>query len=242
MLSKSSARLFFIGGTTFFSLTFLALTWDTVSQVPERSNAHEMNESVTRGHDIWNDNNCMGCHTILGEGAYYAPELTKVVERRGEPWIRVFLKDPQAMFPGRRKMVQYNFTEDQITDLIEFFKWIQNIDANGFPPEPDLAPKVQNAMVSDPSVAGATSGTAHVMPEMMKTICISCHAVGGKGGKVGPALDDVAQRYSRTELDRWLADPQGVKPGTDMPDLKLSDEVRRELVEYLLNLNGGGNQ
>jgi nitric oxide reductase subunit C len=47
----------------------------------------------------------------FGEGAYYAPELTKVVERRGAAWISLFLKDPQKMFPGQRKMVQYNFTD-----------------------------------------------------------------------------------------------------------------------------------
>ena len=30
----------------------------------------------------------MGCHTIMGEGAYYAPELTNVIERRGEEYVR----------------------------------------------------------------------------------------------------------------------------------------------------------
>lgn len=43
----------------------------------------------------------MGCHTLLGEGAYYAPELTKVVERRSAAWIDRFLQDPEAMYPGR---------------------------------------------------------------------------------------------------------------------------------------------
>jgi nitric oxide reductase subunit C len=76
----------------------------------------------------------MGCHTILGEGAYYAPELTKVVDRRGEPWLRIFLKDPQAMFPGKRRMVQYDFSDEQIEDVIAFLGWIGEIDTNGFPP------------------------------------------------------------------------------------------------------------
>jgi nitric oxide reductase subunit C len=34
----------------------------------------------------------MGCHTILGEGAYYAPELTKVIERRGEGYVKAVLQ------------------------------------------------------------------------------------------------------------------------------------------------------
>ena len=118
MLSKSQARSFFLFATVGFSGVFLWLTVDTVRQVPARSHEENMNASVIRGKEIWEKNNCMGCHTILGEGAYYAPELTKAVERRGEAWLRIFLKDPQAMYPGRRKMVQYNFTEEEITDVI----------------------------------------------------------------------------------------------------------------------------
>jgi nitric oxide reductase subunit C len=137
MLSKSQARLFFLVATIGFSGVFLWLTVDTLISVPERSNEDQMTESVVRGKHIWDTNNCMGCHTILGEGAYYAPELTKVVDRRGEAWLKVFLKDPQAMFPGGRKMVQYNFTDQEIEDEIAFLKWIGEIDTNGFPPEPD---------------------------------------------------------------------------------------------------------
>jgi len=237
MLSKSQARLFFIGGTTVFSLVFLGLTVDTIARVPERSNQDEMTEAVRRGHDIWNDENCMGCHTILGEGAYYAPELTKVVDRRGEPWLRMFLKDPQAMFPGRRRMVQYDFTADEIEDVIAFLGWIGKIDTNGFPAEPDMAPLVQNAIAQE-GVAQTIDPAVEESPEMFRTVCISCHALSGRGGKVGPALDGVANRYSRDELDKWLADPQAVKPGTAMPDLKLSEPVRAELVSFLMQHGG----
>lgn len=83
----------------------------------------------------------MGCHTILGEGAYYAPELTKSYERRGPDWIRLFLKDPQAMYPGQRKMVKYNFSEEEISDVIAFLKWNGELDLNGFPAKTNLQVK-----------------------------------------------------------------------------------------------------
>jgi nitric oxide reductase subunit C len=235
MLSKSAARIFFIGGTTVFSLVFLGLTLDTIRQVPERSNADALTDAVRRGHDLWTDNNCMGCHTLLGEGAYYAPELTKVIDRRGKPWIRVFIKDPQAMFPGRRKMVQFDFTDDQIEDLLAFFEWVGRIDTNGFPPEPDLVDKIQATKVSQSQANQVTSRQA---PEMFSTICISCHALGGQGGVVGPALDNVAEKYDRDRLEQWLRDPQAVKPGTTMPQLPMSPVVRMELVNYLLGTQG----
>jgi nitric oxide reductase subunit C len=92
VLSKSQARLFFFGGTLFFSAIFIGLTVDTVRQVPALSNQDRMTAEVVRGTEIWDQSNCMGCHTILGEGAYYAPELTRVVQRRGVEWIAIFLK------------------------------------------------------------------------------------------------------------------------------------------------------
>ena len=77
----------------------VALTVDTVRQVPSLSHEDAMTAEVVRGKHLWDRKNCMGCHTILGEGAYYAPELTRVVERRGKEWIALFLRDPEAMFP-----------------------------------------------------------------------------------------------------------------------------------------------
>ena len=82
----------------------------------------------------------MGCHTILGEGAYYAPELTKVYERRGPEFIKAMLRDPEAMYPGQRRMVKYDFTDEEMEAMVAFLKWIGEMDLNGFPPEPTLLP------------------------------------------------------------------------------------------------------
>jgi len=231
MLSKSQAKLFFIATTAGFSLVFLGLTVDTLIQVPERSNAENISPAVIHGKELWEANNCMGCHTILGEGAYYAPELTRVVERRGVPWLQTFLRDPQAMFPGQRKMVKYDFTAEEIDDIIAFLAWTGKVDTNGFPAAPDLALPT-TGLVSTGGAALASTGNPP--PPTYTAICASCHALGGVGGAVGPALDGLSARYSAEELDRWLADPQSVKPGTAMPNLNLDASTRKELVTYLL--------
>ncbi|HMV68402.1 MAG TPA: cytochrome c, partial [Myxococcota bacterium] len=145
MLSKSQARNFFLSMTAGFSGVFLFLTVDTIRQVPARSHAEALTPEVVRGKDLWDHNNCMGCHTLLGEGAYYAPELTRVVDRRGAAWIDRFLQDPEAMYPGRRRMVKYPFTEAERADLIAFFTWVGQIDTNGFPAKPDMAPRAVTA-------------------------------------------------------------------------------------------------
>src|SRR6478736_2415410 len=107
MLSKSQARAFFLGGTLVTFLTFIGLTVYSFMPKNDQTNHGKINARVIKGKEIWESNNCMGCHTILGEGGYYAPELTKVIQRRGKDWIAIFLKDPEAMFPGERKMVNY---------------------------------------------------------------------------------------------------------------------------------------
>lgn len=130
MLSKQQARAFFLGGTLVTFLAFIGLTIFSFSK--DQTNKENITESVVRGKQLWETNNCMGCHTLLGEGAYYAPELTKVIDRRGEGYIKAVLMTPEPWQPNGRKMVAYGMTEDEANDMIEFFKWIDGIDLNGF--------------------------------------------------------------------------------------------------------------
>ncbi len=132
MLSKKQARAFFLGGTFVTFLIFIGLTIYSFSDAQDQSNYEAITEQVVRGKKIWEENNCMGCHTILGEGAYYAPELTKVLDRRGEGYVKAVLMTPISWAPNGRKMVAYGFSEEEANDVIAFFDWIDDIDLNGF--------------------------------------------------------------------------------------------------------------
>lgn len=87
--------------------------------------------------------NCMNCHTILGNGAYYAPDLTKAWldplwgnEQARELLMTMFLRDPVAnarTFGTNRKMPNQQLTEDEIRGVIAYLKWMSAIDTNGFP-------------------------------------------------------------------------------------------------------------
>lgn len=136
MLSKSGAKFFFIGGTAFFGAIFIGLSIDTLRQIPARTHSENLTPQVAHGKKLWDRSNCMGCHTILGEGAYYAPELTRTYVNKGPDTIRMMLTDPEAVYPGARKMVKYNFTEEEKDSLIAFLKWVSEIDTNGFPAKP----------------------------------------------------------------------------------------------------------
>ena len=256
MLSKSQARAFFLGGTAVFSGIFLLLTFDTHRQVPGQTNAENITAEVRAGKRHWEQNNCMGCHTLFGEGAYYAPELTKVVDRRGKDWLRVFIKNPQLMFPGQRKMVKYDFTDKEIDEVIAFLEWCGRVDLNGFPAEPPLKKLMQPSSASNSAsdVATAANIAAKVtLPVIFEQkTCTGCHQILGKGTPglmlpnsvtneivPVPVLDTVYQRKSRQELIDWITNPQKVKPGSPMPPLVpaiVSPQEVEQMVDFLLSL------
>lgn len=230
MLSKKAARTFFLVGTLLCAVAFIGLTIDSIRQVPARTHEQNITEPVKLGKKLWENNNCMGCHTIMGEGGYYAPELTKVYERRGEAFIKALINDPQKMYPGERKMVDYNFSEEELNALVAFFKWVGEADLNGFPAKPSL---VQMAVPAPGTGGSGSLAKIADRPKVFNQMCIACHALQGQGGAVGPALDTVGDRKSKEELISWLRDPLKVKPDSKMPKLPLSETDISELAAYL---------
>ena len=98
---------------------------------------------VRRGKLTVQAKNCMNCHTLLGNGAYYAPDLTKswldpgwVHEDAREELMIEFLKDPEAnarTFGSGRRMPQLGITDEEARSIVAFLKWMSTIDTNGFP-------------------------------------------------------------------------------------------------------------
>lgn len=132
MLSKSQARTFFLGGTALTFTVFIALTVYSFQPKNDQTNHKMIDAKVVRGKTLWESNNCMGCHTILGEGAYYAPELTKVIDRRGEGYVKAVLQSPNPWGPRGRKMVKYQMNDADAEAVVAYLKWIGKIDLNGF--------------------------------------------------------------------------------------------------------------
>jgi len=140
-ITKSMAKNIYYGGGMFALLIFIALTFDTVQQIPKRSNQVNMTESVVAGKKIWEKNDCVGCHTLVGEGAYYAPELMNVFNRRGNSDVATFKAYMQGWMaaqpidaPNRRKMPQFNLTPQEVDNLSDFLIWTSKINANEWPP------------------------------------------------------------------------------------------------------------
>ncbi len=133
--TTSTARNIFFGGTLFFFLVFLALTFQSEQAIPARDNRAALaNPAVAAGKKVWETNQCIGCHTLLGEGAYFAPELGNVYKRRGGEFIKAWIKAQPTKTPGRRQMPQFNLTEKELDDLVAFFKYVSEINTANWPP------------------------------------------------------------------------------------------------------------
>jgi len=135
--TKSMARNIFYGGSAFFFLFFIALTFDTTARLPERDHRENMSEQVVLGKKVWEVNNCIGCHTLLGEGAYFAPELGNVYKRFGnsKEAIIAFIKSrPVEGVKGRRSMPQFNLNDEELDAIAEFLKWSSEINTENWPP------------------------------------------------------------------------------------------------------------
>jgi nitric oxide reductase subunit C len=93
--------------------------------------------------------NCMNCHTLLGNGAYFAPDLTKAwldpAWQSGGPLqgmtgkntveeaMAEFLQHPSQYPTHARMMPDLGITADEAKGLVAFLKHMSSIDTNGFP-------------------------------------------------------------------------------------------------------------
>jgi hypothetical protein len=136
-MNKRQSRHFAIACTGMAALAFLVLTADSHRQFPELTNARNITPEVSRGKDVWHDNNCINCHTLFGEGAYYAPDLTKITQLRGAAYLQAYMKNPADFYDEethRRLMPKQDLTDENITDLIAFLDWVSKVDNQGWPP------------------------------------------------------------------------------------------------------------
>lgn len=227
-MTEKSLRSIFIVGTVLFLGVLVVMSRDSVSQlVSGRTPA--LTSDVAAGKQVWQGKNCNDCHTILGIGGYYAPDLTKVMERRDPVWLANWLADPQAVNPATT-MPNQRLAAADVTALVSFFQWVGGINTNDWPPQPRLS-------------LGGGADTASGAVVFQQKGCSACHRIAGKG-PVGPGPD--LTRIGGTPYDalpntpeflaKWLENPQAQKPGTVMPRIPLIPTERDALVRYLTSL------
>jgi len=224
-MNKRQTRFFAIGSTAVAALVFIGMTIDSHRQFPKLTHSQNITAEVSRGKDVWHANNCINCHTLFGEGAYYAPDLTKITQHRSAAYLQVYMRDPSQFYDEkkhRRLMPRQNLSETDITDLIAFLDWVSKVDNAGWPPRPILvsgatlpgsdrpAQSAEATQQGSPGLGSAPPGARPVEAgnnpialgenvfRSAQPGCSSCHSVVAGVAMVGPSLAGVAERAAAT--------------------------------------------
>lgn len=232
-MDKKIAFWIFLLGTLSSALLFLYLTFDTHKQVKVLTKEENLNSNVISGKKVWEKYNCNDCHTILGFGGYYAPDMTKVYKRLGGENIKEILKNPEVVFASsKRKMQKQNLSDEEIENLVSFLKWVSEIDNNDWPPQ-DSDKRISKTALRMSLGEGISIGAA-----LFKVRgCITCHTIDGSGGKRGPDLSKVGENYDMETLKEMIKNPKKINPESKMPHQEqLSEEELKKISEFLLNL------
>jgi nitric oxide reductase subunit C len=252
-MNKRQTRLFAIASTAIAALIFVILTIDSHRQFPKLTNAANITPQVTHGKDVWHKYNCINCHTLFGEGAYYAPDLTKITQLRGAQYLQAYMRDPSQFYDEqrhRRLMPRQNLREDEITDLIAFLDWVSKVDNQGWPPRPILVTgaSIPGTDMTAEQRARPSSDQAQLPPgarpltgaedpvalgeRLFRTAvpaCNACHSVAPGVNMAGPTMAGLVGR-----AERILASPDYKGNAKDVPGY-----IRESLVEPSAHLTPG---
>lgn len=201
-MTKRHARTFFFVSTGASVIAFVAFTIDSHRQFPALTHEDKLTTAVVAGQEVWHRRNCINCHTLFGEGAYYAPDLTKIAAQRGDAFLRLFLEDPSRFYSedrDRRIMPKIGLSPKEIDELIAFLGWVSQVDTQGWPPRPIL--------VSGAAIPGSNLGAGQPVAASNDPIalgeslfrrappgCNACHSTAPGVNLVGPSLAQIARR------------------------------------------------
>jgi len=143
LLTKARARNIFYGGSLVFIAIFVGLSVHSHRYVVNTSTAGmDLSEEVIHGKHVWEKNSCINCHTLHGEGAYFAPEVGNVMTRWGvmdDPegayeMLSGWMESQPSGIPGRRQMPHFELTEEELRALAEFLRFADQTDTQDWPP------------------------------------------------------------------------------------------------------------
>ncbi len=108
---------------------------------------------VGKGKMVIQSRACIDCHTFFGNGAYYAPDLTKAwLDPAWTAWKAIegaktreeamvgFLMNPPKYRTWTRTMPNLDLSEKEARAVVAYLKWMSAIDTNGFPANFNLKP------------------------------------------------------------------------------------------------------
>lgn len=197
------------------------------------------------------EKNCQRCHGAPG----VAPESFSLGMTPGPPAIASIAstRNGKDIFWTIRNGIKmtgmpawgYRMTEREIWQTVAFVKLVPSLTVVDYR---KLRQEAATASIERKQPRG--SGTAELASgrvALHQYNCVSCHLIPGvTGGNnyVGPTLAGMGSRSfiagvlpnSDANLMRWIREPEEVSPQTAMPDLDVSKEHAKLMIDYLHTL------
>ena len=233
MANKTAKTIFWLG-TLSSAIVFLWLTYDFHQQEPKFVKTDQINEQVVAGKKVWHKYNCNNCHTILGFGGYYAPDMTKAYFRLGENNIISIVMNPEVVFKNSfRKMPNLGVTKEEAVNLVAFLRWVGTIENRKWPPQDEKF--VQAFRLRE------TSAQKLNKVDIVMGACGGCHSFDKLGRRLAGDFNDIARRisYDQETLVKFILNPQSVKKDIGMPPQNVSPETAALIADFVLSLKVG---
>jgi ubiquinol-cytochrome c reductase cytochrome b subunit len=175
----------------------------------------QLSSEEMAGVAYFRQENCISCHVIGQRGNSVGPDLTRITIHKDAAWMILHFKRPSAVRPGS-SMPPIQLSDPQLNSLAAFLLKLNPDNATALSGAPEFA--TQGALVYQANRCG------------------SCHMVNGVGMKIGPPLNGLAKRQTRSWVLEHFADPQKLSPGSFMPAYKLPAKDLENLTSYLFAL------
>jgi cbb3-type cytochrome oxidase cytochrome c subunit len=231
-LVKIGKRTFAAGVVVLAAIGWGGLTAAAIATTPKPEAAAEVDYSAPSdwlqltpqemaGIAYFRQEQCESCHAVGKDSASkVGPDLTRNTIHKDAAWMIQHFKRPSTIRPGSA-MPPIQLSDAQLNALAAFLLTLNPDNASALANAPDFA------------TAGALIYQANQ--------CNGCHKVNGYGTDVGPALNGLAQRRSRSWVETHFADPPALSPGSIMPKYSFSPKNMENLVSYLFTLPTGAN-
>lgn len=209
-MGARAAKLMLSAGAVAWGAAFVAFVVGSHREVgDDLAIVGRMGAGAADGRRAYERHHCGACHSILGAGAGYAPDLTRASQRLGGDAIRARLHDGEPRDEGR-KMPRKPLTRGEIDGLVDYLSFVARLDARERPPRytrERVAAALRRAAPS-PEPGAAL---------LERWGCLGCHAIGDRGERRAPRLEEIAARDDARFVAQYLAHPAQFAPWTSMP-------------------------
>lgn len=182
--------------------------------IPPAVNLTPSADPQADGRMLLHRTGCIGCHDLDLPGYPHdrGPDLDRIGAKTHASWLDLWLRDPTAYLP-RSRMPRIALGDSSRRHLVA---WLAGL---GHESRPD------SVVPGDP-YRGAQLFEGYQ--------CLGCHAGGGEGGQIGPALDRIGWKTDAAWLQAALRDPVSQGIGAESHPYHLSERDIADLSHFLL--------